>query len=43
MQAPPMWGLGGVPQRTKWGLGADVDLTIRTAHLEHGYAWQTDP
>ena len=38
-----VWGQGGVPQRTQWGLGASVNLTIRIICLGHGYTWQNCP
>ena len=37
MQAFTVWGLSGVPQRAKWGLGASASLAIRVTHLGHGY------
>ena len=42
-QTLTVWGLGGEPWRTKWGLGARANLAIRNTCPGHGYAWQTCP
>ena len=42
-QTLTMWGLGGVPQRTKRELGASANLSIRSTRPGHEYAWKTCP